>query len=273
MIKFFSLFLNATSGLFKTLNGKLAFNLMCRVKQTNKESIPNDFLDRALTTKVNIDGYEGTVYKIGKGAKSVLFLHGWRSHSARWSTVVGSIDLDEFTCYALDAPAHGRSAGDSLQLEIYRKFVINTIADAHGLHAIVAHSLGGLVTAYAYLLDPKIAVDRFIITGAPSGMDAIYGFFKQIVQLNAAVMKNMDNYINANVTKIPSLEIRLDSFFKQVDKPILVIHDEDDRICPIEPIKKGADKNQNIETYFTNGLGHDLQANAVNERMIEFLKA
>jgi hypothetical protein len=63
-----------------------------------------------------------------------------RSHSAR-APVVDLLDLEEYTCCMhLDAPAHGRSAGRFHTAKIYRKFVVETIAQAGGMHAIVAHS-------------------------------------------------------------------------------------------------------------------------------------
>ena len=189
MRKFSSLLLNSTAFICTKYNGRLAFKLLCKVKRTHKEESANFFLDAATVTKLREDSFEGTVYKLGTGSKNILFLHGWKSHSARWAPVVELLDLEEYTCYALDAPAHGRSAGDSMHLEIYRKFVVQTITQAGGMHAIVAHSLGGLITAYAFLTDPQLPVNRFIITGAPAGMQSIYDFFQYIVKLNDVVMK------------------------------------------------------------------------------------
>jgi hypothetical protein len=93
----------------------------------------------------------------------------------------------------------GTNAGDSIHLEIYRKFVVQTIAQAGGMHAIVPHSLGGLITAYAFL--PRITCERFIITGAPAGMQSIYDFFQYIVKLNDVVMENLDHHIHHGLLK------------------------------------------------------------------------
>lgn len=273
MIRFFSFLLNSTAGLFKKWNGSYAFKLLCRIKRTNKDNAPNSFLDAAMQEKMYHDGYEATLYKLGNGPKKILLLHGWKGYSERWSPLVNIMDLDQFTIHALDAPAHGRSAGNSLNLEIYRQFVAQTIAGAGAMHAIVAHSLGGLVTAYAFLSDKNLPVDRFIITGAPAGMQAIYDFFKRMMALKTLVIDNMDDHISSNITTIPALEINMDSFFKNVRKPVLVIHDEDDKICLIEPIKKGMQTSDSIDNLFTKGLGHDLQAMGVYTRTLEFLEA
>jgi esterase/lipase len=272
MIKFFSFVLNSTAGLFPKWNGSYAFNLMCKVKRTHKEDAPNFFLDNAIETKLHVDGFEATLYQCGTGPKKLLFLHGWKSHSARWEPLVALLDLKEYTCYAMDAPAHGRSVGDSIHLEIYRKFVVNTIKTLGEVHSIVAHSLGGLVTAYAFLEDPKLPVNKFIITGAPAGMQSIYDFFLRMVKLKPKVIENMDDYISKEITTIPALEIRMDSFFKSVDRPTLVIHDNDDRICSIEPIKTGVTANSAVETFFTSGFGHDLDSEMVYQRILKFLE-
>ncbi len=247
--------------------------MLSRVRRAKKDETTNPFLDRAIESKLRIDDFEATLYKFGTGPKKVLFLHGWKSHSARWEAVVELLDLEEFTCYALDAPAHGRSAGNAIHLEIYRKFVVEVIEDVGGLHCIVAHSLGGLVTAYAFMCDPKIPVDRFIITGAPAGMQSIYDFFQRIIGVNEAVMTNMDSYISKSVMHISAPQITMENLFRVVKRPTLVIHDEDDRICPITPIREGVANNPEIETLFTSGLGHDLQSVEVYRKIGEFLEA
>jgi pimeloyl-ACP methyl ester carboxylesterase len=114
-------------------------------------------------------------------------------------------------------------------------------------------------------------VNRFIITGAPAGMQSIYDFFQYIVKLNDVVMENLNQHISSRVTKIPAKEIRLEAFFENVNAPLLVIHDMDDRICPIGPIRSAAAVNSGIETYYTEGLGHDLESTLVYNRIVGFL--
>jgi hypothetical protein len=48
---------------------------------------------------------------------------------------------------------------------------------------------------------PKLPVNRFIITGAPAGMQSIYDFF-HIVKLNDVVMENPGSSYSSRVTKI-----------------------------------------------------------------------
>jgi pimeloyl-ACP methyl ester carboxylesterase len=273
MIKLYQLLLNATARLFPHWNGAVAFKTLCRVKRTATDSSSNAFLDTAQQASLAIDDYKATLYSWGTGKKRLLLLHGWKSHSARWESLVLQLDLKEYTVFAIDAPAHGRSAGNSLHLEIYRRFVVQTIEMHTSFHAIVGHSLGGLVTAYAYLNDHQLPVSKFIISGAPSGMQSIYDFFKRVVTLDDLVIENMDRHIKEHVTQLPPREIRLDRFFDRVQIPTMVIHDEQDRICPIKPIKSALQRHPEIQTKFTTGLGHDLLDEQVDNSIIQFVKS
>ncbi|AZQ43036.1 alpha/beta fold hydrolase [Nonlabens ponticola] len=271
MKKILSYFLNSSAFIAARWNGSFAFRLLCRVKRTNIDKSPNKFLDQASSRVLQDGDYRATLYTLGSGDRPILLLHGWKSYSARWEQLINMLDLEKYTIYAIDAPAHGRSPGDSLNIEIYRRFMVQAIEDIGKLHAVIAHSLGGLVTAYAYLDNPQLAVDRFVITGAPAGMQSIYDFFKRVVGLNQKVIDNMNQHIAENVTKIPPLDITLARFFTAIDKPVLVIHDETDRVCPIGYIKDAIPQGK-IHAYYTKGLGHDLQDETVYERTKQFLE-
>lgn len=271
MYKIVSLFLNSTAGIFRKLNGKIAFYFLCKVRSTHKDDGPNVFLDAAIIQKLHTDGYEATLYKWGNGSKNILFLHGWKSHSARWEPIVQLLDLEEFTCYAIDAPAHGRSGGDSINLDIYGRFVTDTIKDVGTMHAIVAHSLGALVVNFIFLKYDDLPVSKIVLTGAPLGMDQIFTFFKHIVGVSEAVMVNLDHYVSENILGMEARQIRLEPFFNKVQQQVLVIHDQEDRICDIENIKKALPDKSNMEHFFTKGLGHDLAAPVVYKRIVKFL--
>jgi pimeloyl-ACP methyl ester carboxylesterase len=67
----------------------------------------------------------------------------------------------------MGAPGHGHSAGNSLHLEVSCDFLAMLIADLKNVHAIIAHSLGSLVAAYAFIKNECLPVKRYIVAGAP----------------------------------------------------------------------------------------------------------
>ncbi|AGC76432.1 serine aminopeptidase S33 family [Nonlabens dokdonensis] len=271
MKKLLTFVLNKTANLAPSWNGKLAFSLLCKVQRIEISHKGNEFLDAATETKLNHDKYEATVYRYGNGSKNLIFLHGWLSNSERWRETIQAIDLEVYSCYLVDAPGHGRSKGNNLNLEIYRIFLTDLLKSLGTAHAVIGHSLGSLVTAYTYLEDPRLPIDRYVITGAPAGMNSIYVFFKRIMHLNDKVIANMDSYINRNITLVNANEINISNFLKEVKQPVLVIHDHDDKVCPITYIETAVAYNEDVITFFTSGLGHNLLDKKVIDRTIGFL--
>ena len=271
MKKIFTLILNKTAYVLPKWNGKLAFQLLCKVKRIEISSQGNDFLNKAVQSKWSYHDYEATIYKYGSGSKKLIFLHGWLSNSERWREMIESIDLRDYSCYLIDAPGHGRSKGNSLNLEIYRLILIDLVKSQGDIHSIIGHSLGSLVTAYALMRDATLPVDSIILTGAPAGMNSIYDFFKRIMNLNNKTIENMDAFINEEITEIPAHEINIKNFLKVVQQPVLVIHDYDDKICPIVPIETAVALNKQVESFFTSHLGHDLLDREVIKRTLHFL--
>ncbi len=252
-------------------SGRLAFHILCKVRNVPVTNKGNTFLDTAKENKIYHDGYEATIYTYGNGSKNILFLHGWLSNSERWRKTLEAIDLTIYTCYLMDAPGHGRSKGDHLNLEVYKIFLLELVESLNGVHAIVGHSLGSLVSAYAFLENPNLPVDKFVLTGAPEGMTSIFDFFKRITNFNHKVIDQLNNYINRNVTSIPSKEINISNFLKKVHQPVLIIHDFDDKICPITAIQTAVAHNKEVNTFFTSGLAHDLDDKCVIDATINFL--
>jgi len=272
MNKIASLLLNSTARIAPRWNGRMAYKAMCRTRRTEITEHGEAFLDNARTDrKIEVDGYEGTVYSWGYGPKKVLMLHGWAGNSQRWQMYVERLDPADFTCIALDAPGHGRSSGRELQLEVYRKMVDQIIYENESLDFIITHSLGSLVAALCFLDSPNLPVKNFIITGAPRGIDAIFDYFQHMLKLNGHVMENLHNYTE-EVLSLPVLDVEMKNFFRQVDVRTLILHDQDDRTCPIEEIMDGLPENDCLSTKVTKGHGHNLENIAVAEIITNFIK-
>ena len=89
--------------------------------------------------------------------------------------------------------------------------------------------------------------------------------------LSKRAMANLDTKV-VTVLKVPHQEITLANFFRNVDNPVLVVHDRTDAVTPFKPIEEALSNNQEIETFITEGLQHDLKSEAVYERVISFVQ-
>ena len=62
-----------------------------------------------------------------------------------------------------------------------------------------------------------------------------------------------------SVLKIPASNLNLGNFFKQVEEPVFIVHEESDAVTPVSEIKKAAENStNNIKAWFTTGQDHNL---------------
>lgn len=105
----------------------------------------------------------------GNGPK-VLLVHGWLDTSLRWRRL-GEYLSSHYEIWALDLPAFGQTSAIPLRyttLEIYaeilEKFIAH-VAKENGLHSLVGHSMGGLLSLLA-LKNSRCFTKRLIVCGA-----------------------------------------------------------------------------------------------------------
>lgn len=107
-------------------------------------------------------------YESGAGPV-VLFIHGWGHSGRRW--VPFFEHLPGYRLIAIDLPGHGRSdpvAGELRHVEAYARMIDGFVRQLcmPPVHAIVGHSMGGILTHRAMMEDPELS-ERAFIFGAP----------------------------------------------------------------------------------------------------------
>lgn len=263
--------LNAGSWILPAYTRELAVKLLSRVPRVPINEMGMSFLNNAKTHWLNIQGVPTALHQWGKGSKKVLFLHGWMSSSPRWKSVIESMDPEFYTAFALDAPAHGMSKGKSLNLEVYRQAYVAALEFTGPVGVVVGHSFGNLVAAYQFLYDPKVAVGSYVVMGAPSGMDAIFGYFVNILSLSPRMISNVSTRVD-QVLKIPHQKLSMANFFRLNNRPKLIIHDTNDDITPITPVREALVGQENIDVFFTKGLDHTLKSPEIDARLLQFIE-
>lgn len=182
LLKFIGAYINVTAFLFPKWNGEYSFKLLTKVKRAGITEKGMEFLSQAQQTYFEEEGQSSVLYKWGNGPKNVLFLHGWMSNSQRWIPYHKKIDLEKYTMYAMDAPGHGRSKTNYLNLEMYRQAIVKAMTKIGQIDTLVGHSFSNTALTYAYLVNPKVNVKKFVVMGSPSGMDAIFVYFKEMLR-------------------------------------------------------------------------------------------
>ena len=263
-------FLNAAAVIAPGWAANFAFNLLCKVRRASISEKGKAFFEKATQHTLLLEKNTAVLHKWGSGPKNILFLHGWESNSQRWLPYYNMLEKEKYTIYALDAPGHGMSGGDKLNVEVFRQAIEAALARIGPIDTIIGHSLSNTAVGYCYIMNPNVDVKKFIVMGAASGMDAVFTYFKEILGLSRRSVANLSKKVNT-IFKIPHQEVKLMSFLDKVTQPVLVIHDKNDAVTPFKPIENVLKKHPKINTYITCGLKHDLKAEEVYAKVIAFI--
>ena len=262
--------LNAAAVIAPGWAANFAFNLLCKVRRAGISEKGKAFFEKATQHTLLLEKNTAVLHKWGSGPKNILFLHGWESNSQRWLPYYNMLEKEKYTIYALDAPGHGMSGGDKLNVEVFRQAIEAALARIGPIDTIIGHSLSNTAVGYCYIMNPNVDVKKFIVMGAASGMDAVFTYFKEILGLSIRSVANLSKKVNT-IFKIPHQEVKLMSFLDKVTQPVLVIHDKNDAVTPFKPIENVLKKHPKINTYITCGLKHDLKAEEVYAKVIAFI--
>ena len=270
LFKTLGTFINVTAPIFPKWNREYSFKLLCKVNRVGISEGGKHFFAKGKNTFFEIENQKVALHKWGTGPKKLFFVHGWMSNSQRWQPYIDGLDLEKYTAYALDAQGHGLSDGKSLNVEVYRQAIEKSLEIIGNVDVLVGHSLGSMVTGYAYLVNPNMNVKRYVIMGSPAGMDAIFTYFKAMLNLSEKAIENLLIKVNS-VLQIPASDLTMHNFFSKIDKPTLVIHEKTDLVTPFKPIENGVSQNPDLDTFYTEGLGHNLEDNSVVNRVLDYI--
>lgn len=197
-------------------------------------------------------------YSWGRGADTVLLVHGWRGRASQFGPIVRELRAEGFRVVSFDAPANGESAGRHTDIRDYLA-VIEGLQAKHGrFHLIVGHSFGSLaaltavregtavggVAAISGMADARYLVDGFAAKLGLSAAtaDALAHRFAQRVMPGVA-----DPYRRFDAVAAPL----------PAAVPLLVVHDRADReVAANEGIRLHAAHGERSRLVLTSGAGH-----------------
>lgn len=211
------------------------------------------------------------VYQYGKSDKKVLLVHGWSGRGTQLFKIADALLKEGYATVSFDAPAHGKSPGNSsIMLEFIAS--IFELEKQYGPFEVpIGHSLGGMAVLNAAKSGFK--TDKIIVIGSGDIVHDIIDDFIKKLQLKPVIslklrahFENKYNEAMDNYSAFKAAEV--------IEKPILVVHDENDYEVPV---KAGINIHQHVkngELMITKGLGHRKILGDVNviHKIIEFIK-
>jgi len=236
----------------------------------------NDWLRLGDRFTLEAGGRKLAAWSWGDGP-TILLHHGWNGRAAQLGAFVQPLVEMGFGVVAYDAPAHGASPGRLTNGIDMARTLVDASRRLGGLHAIVGHSLGCLVTAYA--MRRGLPVERLVFVSPPADMITYTRVFADTVGLDDRTHREMlawferDLDLDWNDFNAERLA-EYDRAARGRQTPLLVVHDRHDRSAPWDHGERYHRAWDGSQFLLTERLGHRriLADEDVLDRVAGFVK-
>jgi pimeloyl-ACP methyl ester carboxylesterase len=216
------------------------------------------------------DGQALPAWRWGTGANTVLLVHGWEGRGSQLAAFVEPLVAQGFAVVAFDVPGHGDAPAGRSSIVDHARAVASAGAYLGRLHAIVGHSVGGAAALFATRLG--LRVDRLALVAPPVSPQRFAAGFGKLLGLDASVQRGLVRRLERRYgIRMEDLDVRADA--AEFDGPVLVVHDEHDRVVPIDDGEIIAEAATSGRLFATHGLGHQrvLRAPEVLAAVVPFV--
>ncbi len=211
------------------------------------------------------------VYLYGNGDKKALLVHCWSGRGTQLVKIADELVKNGYTVISFDAPAHGKSKGNSSIMIEFIASILEIEKQYGSFDIAIGHSLGGMSILNA--IKQKLQVKKAVIIGSGDIIQDIIDNFILNLKLKPNIAVRLKDYFEHKYQE--KMEHFAASFAaKEVDVPVLVIHDENDEDVNVKAAHNIKANLIDSEIMITKGLGHRkiLGNKEVINRIIEFIK-
>ena len=261
------------------LAGHWATKLFLRPLRFKRPSREQVWLKGAMVEQVPLAGFYRrpaaesyyTAYRWGRGP-AVLLAHGWGGRGSQLGYLVPPLLEAGFQVVAFDAFAHGDSPGRQTNILEIGQIIADLAERSAGFEAIIGHSFGGLVAAYA--LSQGVPAQKLITISSPASMDYIFAQYARQINISAGSLTKIKGHIET-LTGRDADDFSLINLVQQFSIPGLIIHDEQDREVDCQQAHLLTDHWPGSRLHLTQGLGHYriLRDAAVRDTISQFVLA
>ncbi len=269
IVKLIGFLVNLVGALSPRWAAKIALNLFSSPRRISIKEKQRDFLETAFLEDVDFGKLTIKTYRwLGK-KETIVLAHGWESNSFRWKSLVLKLNAEGYNVVALDAPAHGYSSGKKFNAILYAE-CIYLIAKKFKADVIVGHSVGGMATAFFQNKYQMESIKKLVLLGAPSNFVGVFGRYVHMMGYNKRVAKAMDKLILEQFDYMPE-HFNAAKFSEGLTAEGLIIHDKRDKIIPYTDAEDFKTFYKNSKLITTEGLGHGLKTEEVNDHIVDFI--
>lgn len=203
---------------------------------------------------------------------TVVLVHGWEGRGAQLGAFVDPLLARGLRVVAFDAPGHGESPLRRASIVEHARALVAVSEKVapRGVHAVVGHSVGAAAALLATRFGLRPA--RLALLAPPTSPARFAAGFARMVGLDDHVRDAMLRRLEARYgIAVADLDVTRDA--ARLSSPLLIVHDADDRVVPLDDGAAIAAASPVSELVTTRGLGHGrvLEAPPVVERVVGFV--
>lgn len=249
--------------------GGIAYKLWFSPTRYQAPARELDHIKSAQVSTVMSNGVPVRVWCWGDGPV-ILFLHGWEGRGTQVSAFIDPLIQKGFKVIGFDAPAHGDTPGKMTNAIEFAKATQDIIAKYGPLHGVITHSFGAMVFCFAY--QAEMPLEKAVFICPPATIQTPIDHFKSVLQLPDAVEHVFIDKLKQDFGNDIFDKLSVLNNVKKLRCDLLVIHDEDDNVVPLEDSRQIASLFDSAQIYQTKSLGHRrvLRDEAVVRRIQEF---
>ncbi len=243
--------LQIVSPYLATRFGIKLFSTPVKFKTPKRE---RSFLKKSEVLRVEVLQISKTiqVYKYGSGPRKALLVHGWSGRGSQMHYIAENLGED-FTVFAFDGPAHGKSTGKTTNMSEFISS-IEVLSHKFGpFEALIGHSIGGMAVLNA--VARGVEAKSIITIGAADTISEIASDFAKKVGLSPKygprLKKYFDKKLHQDVNNFSAHKAA-----NSIDIKTLVIHDQDDTEVSVSCARNIRQHLKDGQLLITHNLGH-----------------
>ena len=265
-----------TSKFLQAISPKLVARFAARLFTTPlKYKIPKRELEmdkKSVQQLVKIPGInkEVVVYRYGKSDQKILLVHGWSGRGTQLVKFADAFIKSGCETISFDAPAHGKSPGKTTLMPEFIATILELEKQFGSFEAAVGHSLGGMSLLNS--VKQGLKINSLVVIGSGDIIQDIMAEFIERLELKPEISTLLRLHFERNSSQtMESYSAYIAA--KEIDIPVLVIHDNDDHEVHVKCAHHIVENLKNGTLLLTNGLGHRkiLGNHAVIEKTFEFI--
>ena len=267
--KLYGLYFNTLVWFIPKKVGEQAFKVFSKVRKGHVLPQQANYLEGAKLETLEVDNHKVQVYQWSGKKDTVLLVHGWESNTWRWHKLIEKLQKASYNIIAFDAPAHGYSTGNNLSVPLYAE-ALQVALIKYKAKTIIGHSMGGITILYNEYKNPNPLIEKIVTIGSPSEYHEILTHYKMLLGLSNNVMNTLKTYIYDRFGFTPK-ELSSSRFVLSNSKKGLLFHDRKDTITPYHASVAVQENWKGSTLISTEGFGHSMHQEEVNDQIIDFL--